>query len=552
MTVSGDIVGLSEDSMAQGISELYYKLRELTGVLESVVTNLRTQDFYTANVTLRDSMAEIEAVLCAALAEQAYLDESGVAVTQEGIVGMLQSLMQAMEQKEYVLLADVLEQSVLQFLYRVQEAIVVRELAEPQVFSENGRTYSVEYTSSGLATVCVTERGENAGFYLHSNRNAQTEARLLAETWYRPEAERYLVFGMGLGYVVRELLKMSEYCNIAVFESDSVLIDLAGKFGCLEEIMATGRVSIVADEQASAFSEAVKKADSHDEVCFFYPSVRLVKDIALRERLEDTFINQSSQRVQYGALYGNFVRNSKNYDASITELKGKFDGKRVYLVAAGPSLDKNIEELKKVGDKDIIVAAGTVLKKLLREGIRVDFVAFTDAKAPTFVQVEGIEECGVPIFGLSTAYYRFFTDYKAKHYLMCQEGFEPAEKLAKENDWPLVKTGGSVITAALSAVLTLGAAEVVFVGLDLAFTGGKDHAEGTDFAAEKLHSEQRTVTDIYGKPVPTGKNLDIYRRFIEKIIRENRNVHFIDATEGGARVEGTDLAELRRVVEAAK
>ena len=49
-------------------------------------------------------------------------------------------------------------------------------------------------------------------------------------------------------------------------------------------------------------------------------------------------------------------------------------------------------------------------------------------------------------------------------------GFAPAEQFAKEKGCGLIRTGGSVITAALDAVLCLGAAEGIFVGLDLAFT----------------------------------------------------------------------------------
>ena len=43
-------------------------------------------------------------------------------------------------------------------------------------------------------------------FYLHSNLCAETEGEQLARSWYRPEQERYIVYGMGLGYAVQALL----------------------------------------------------------------------------------------------------------------------------------------------------------------------------------------------------------------------------------------------------------------------------------------------------------------------------------------------------------
>lgn len=46
-----------------------------------------------------------------------------------------------------------------------------------------------------------------------------------------------------------------------------------------------------------------------------------------------------------------------------------FAGKDVFIVAAGPSLDKNIELLRERSDKSIILATGTVFQKLMRLGM---------------------------------------------------------------------------------------------------------------------------------------------------------------------------------------
>ena len=47
---------------------------------------------------------------------------------------LLNSLLSALDQREYVLLADILSQSVLPFFYALQEYIVMQELAEPVCF----------------------------------------------------------------------------------------------------------------------------------------------------------------------------------------------------------------------------------------------------------------------------------------------------------------------------------------------------------------------------------------------------------------------------------
>ena len=63
------------------------------------------------------------------------------------------------------------------------------------------------------------------------------------------------------------------------------------------------------------------------------------------------------------------------------------------LVAAGPSLNKNIQELKKAKGKAFIVAVDTAIKPLLQEGILPDMFAIVDAEKPLdLVKIEGIRD----------------------------------------------------------------------------------------------------------------------------------------------------------------
>ena len=58
------------------------------------------------------------------------------------------------------------------------------------------------------------------------------------------------------------------------------------------------------------------------------------------------------------------------------------------------------------------------------------------------------------------------------------------------------------------------------------------------------------MKDIYGHDIPTAKNLNLYRKWIEQRIQKTdaMETEFIDATEGGARIEGTKIRELHEVI----
>ena len=58
------------------------------------------------------------------------------------------------------------------------------------------------------------------------------------------------------------------------------------------------------------------------------------------------------------------------------------------------------------------------------------------------------------------------------------------------------------------------------------------------------------VKDIYGCDIPTAKNLHLYQKWIERRIQKEdaAGIEFIDATQGGARIEGTEIEDLDKVI----
>ena len=64
-----------------------------------------------------------------------------------------------------------------------------------------------------------------------------------------------------------------------------------------------------------------------------------------------------------------------------------------FIVSAGPSLDKNIEELKNIKGRGIIMAVDTAIKPLLKHGIVPDIIASVDPHKPlSLFEYEGVEK----------------------------------------------------------------------------------------------------------------------------------------------------------------
>ena len=155
----------------------------------------------------------------------------------------------------------------------------------------------------------------------------------------------------------------------------------------------------------------------------------------------------------------------------------------MYIVAAGPSLDLNFKRLKEVKNKGIILATGTVFRKLISADIIPDYLIVTDANARVYKQIAGYEDYDIPMLFLSTAYYGFASNYKGKKYIICQKDYRKAEELASQLDLHCFLTGGSVSTTALDIGITFKCRRIIFLGLDLAYTNNYVmpviHPEGT-------------------------------------------------------------------------
>ena len=92
-------------------------------------------------------------------------------------------------------------------------------------------------------------------------------------------------------------------------------------------------------------------------------------------------------------------------------------------------------------------------------------------------------------------------------------------------------------TTALDIALQFKAEKVIFVGVDLAYTGGNSHAEGVGRRITDTKS-LRKVISCSGEEIYTSKNLDIYRKWIERRI-ENVTGTAIYNTGNGAMIKGT-------------
>ena len=267
-----------------------------------------------------------------------------------------------------------------------------------------------------------------------------------------------------------------------------------------------------------------------------FPKLVTEKVGQLKKYFERMIINWNT-KIRYTGVVGENILNNIAFfyhGYTISQFKDALPKEvPVIVVSAGPSLNKNIDELKRAVGRCCIVATDTAVKPLLNHGIYPHFVAIVDGKKPALLfEHPELKKCALltaanvakNVMNLHTGKKVF---YKSGSFLE-DDIVERINEEREENALEILPlpTGGSVANDAFSFGVHLGAKNIILMGQDLALTGNKTHADGT--FKEKMDTIDATsksyfeVESIDGGKVLTRPDFDHYRKWFEDRIEEYR------------------------------
>lgn len=373
------------------------------------------------------------------------------------------------------------------------------------------------------------------------------------------EADIILQFGWGLGYGSDALrTRTKPTARIIVFEPTEGLLDLARAQLKDDFIWRDPRFQFVSGAEVCQFFSHETPVDCQetDRILWVeWPgAVQLHSPILaelkreLQAQLRDRAANLLTH-FQNGRMYfENVIRNHRYLgDADVGRLFGKFNGVPLVIISAGPSLDRNIRELRGIEDRCFLLAVDTALRPLLHAGVIPHAVIMADPTELNARHIVGampertflIAEQGVHHTALESASRRFLYSLGLfPDSLFAKFGFQRAQ----------LDVWGSVATAALDLACRVGASPVIFTGQDLSYSWNRKYARHTIFDDSTWDSGEwpgSVAKDIWGRDTPTTENLIAYRDFFVRRIKNARHTRFINATEGGILRDGVEILSLK-------
>ncbi len=433
------------------------------------------------------------------------------------------------DMKDIILIGDVLENALI--------PILERWLATKGYLEEDvDERYRIESTKSGFLTI----KDKFSNKYLHSKNDPMNEAYLTVKRQYDKTPSRYTIWGCGLGYHAFQLYKLSKgNVEIVIYETNPDMVKYAHKYGVLSCIPE----SILKVIYVNNVSEYYRKLSDYDGKIYLKSYIEANDDVQEKNELNRVYFRYIYIYQAAHELKLNFYKNISRNITSVEEIDHSELKKEMVVIGAGPSLDHHIDTLKKWQGKKTLIAAGTVWKKLIDEGVKPDFVVIMDPYKIVYPQVDGLEDTSARLLFTSGAYWKVADYYKGSKSIIYQVlPYREINDYYKENNIEPWIAGGSVTVFELEFAIRKFADRVYLVGIDLSLPGGVTHATGTNYReiiGDEAMKKKIPVTDVNGNTVYTNSVLIESKNWFELIIAETEGIEFVNMSDIGVRIEGT-------------
>lgn len=474
----------------------------------------------------------------------------------------------------------------------------------PDLFNILEETFQI--TSFNLETqlpsllIQTAKNGEvtasDNGKLLHSAYNPSREAH---NSVFIPEVQEkssIVFYGMGIGYHLVEAAKLILQNsnkkklivvepNLEYFLASLQLIDWTEIFKVEKLVLAincpaesvlpliedTTTINTTLQGVSDAFYFDIASFTQHNQQYF-----ECVKTIISRNKHKNE-INAATTK-KFGKLWSNNCKKNAKYINQLEFIniyKNKFMDIPFVIVAAGPTLQKNLINLKKLYDSKktknkevIIVCVETALKILLKNKINPDFIILTDPQFWAYKHIAGAQAPeSVLITELST--YPSVFRFNCKKIVLCASQFPNGKEIEQKAGFSTEQigdlgSGGSVASCCWNFAVFAGAKQIYLMGLDLSFPGGQTHIKGSSaeqtwhtksnrlansdkFTTELLHNANVSLgTNYNNAPVLTDSRMKMFAWWFESRLASLPQIKTYTFSKEGLKIPGIEYIDFEK------
>ncbi|KEH88690.1 MULTISPECIES: motility associated factor glycosyltransferase family protein [Clostridium] len=425
--------------------------------------------------------------------------------------------------------------------------------------------FDIEESKDGLKILKIHK--DNKKIYVGSKyRMRECIDKILKEDNKIEDGFIFVIFGIPNEEYIKGIYENNKKIKVIIFEPNTNLIEYIKNNDKQYRFLAGENIYLLnAKNEEEVYLSLKNLIQEFDLTKIIYKSYlnydkiyeqQILKfNTVVKNVINDIAIKRNTQMYFYKRWFETLTKNLKHMVGAtpINLLKNKYKDIPAIIVSAGPSLNKNINDLHNI-DKDILIfSGGRTLRPLVENNIEPSLIGVVDPGEISYELVENyIEKTKSPLLFYEGTNEKVVEGHQGQKIIFTQNTIiHDIFKMEVED----IGVGGSVAHDLTATAKYLGCNPIIFIGQDLAYTGEKYHADIAINQFKKFdenivsnETENIYVEDVNGDKVKTSIVLDNFRREMEIFIENNKDTTFINATEGGAKIKGTIQMTLKDAI----
>lgn len=433
--------------------------------------------------------------------------------------------------------------------------------------------FLIESTRNNDRTIKYNKDGYD--LYLHSKYDPRREAKSIIDRVSEQEKiddQTHVVFyGVGLGYHIDEFVSRFPKTEFSIFEPSLEVLSLflnnidlnrntykklkqfESNIGLNPELRLFDKLSIDYKKSIVILDLPIYRTIFKDQYKVFLTKV---KELTKLKRGSFATSYAHRKRWIHNSLMN--IREIIKTPNIIMQNRDVFVDKTAILVAAGPSLNFEIEHLKQIKEQGmaVIFSVGSAINTLIDNDILPDAICTFDPTVNNQIVFKKMNQNNIKsipmIFGSSIGY-EVLQQYNGPKLHMITERDTISKYFLKSRitgELETVNDAPSVAALTLELLSKLKFSKVVLVGQNLAYLKDLHYADGIDYRKPVKVEEQTgtfEIEDVNGNPVNTTNGFFAMKKQIEHYIRFYK-INAINTTIGGAKIEGAEFVPMCEVI----
>ena len=410
--------------------------------------------------------------------------------------------------------------------------------------------------------------------YLHEPKNPVLEAKELINKFPNiRDHSNILFYGLGMGYQITAFAEKYPDIRFAIYEPVPEvfhqflrLVDLKHfPLHLLQDIFIESRPED-ADEYWSGLVQRIRSSiliidlPSYQSI---FPDQRHTFLKHFDNRLHERQLSLATTSTFQKRWTINSVKNLLHVLSTpdiLLQNGDCFQNRPAILVAAGPSLEQEIESLRTIREQGLayIFSVGTAINTLVSHGVYPHAACTYDPTEENQIicrEVLNRKIGTIPLVFGSTVGYETLERYPGpKLHMLINQDLLSARYLKPDGGAApvYINDAATIAVITLQLLCQLGCNPVILVGQNLAYLGRQQYAAGATYhpleASEQELQDAILIRDVNGGEVASNSNYVRMKQQIEAYLSLYRSTTVFNTTKGGAWIEGAPFRSLDEVI----